>query len=158
MKPRQIVIAVLIPGFTVALVAALLAVKGPNLNAVPSLQQVSDRTISPYCAPLTLSECPSSKAADLRREIGEKLRAGWTNRRVDSWLVANYGAAVVGNSGDTVAELFPAMATLAGTVVVAAFLRRRGGTSEEVMSAEPPDANELEQIQSELAEFRLASE
>lgn len=158
MRLRQIFIAVLIPGISVALVAGWLALQVPDPNAVPSVQQVTDRTISPYCDPLTLSECPSSKAAELRQQIADRVHAGWTNRRIDGWLIANFGAWLVGNPGYSFAKLFPAVAILGGTIVVALFLRRRTGAAQAAPDGSVADSEELEQIRRELDEFRMASE
>lgn len=151
----------LIPGIVLAAAAGFLALRGPNAEAVPSLQEVSDRTISPYCAPLTLSECPSGKASELRAEIGQKIEAGWTNERIDDWLVANFGAWLVKNPGSSIAELFPAVAILTGSVLVAVFLSRRSSSQGRELGEGDPstsDLSDVEQMHRELAEFRTASE
>jgi cytochrome c-type biogenesis protein CcmH/NrfF len=152
---------VLIPGTVLSVAAGFLALREPDPRAVPSLQDVSDRTISPYCAPLTLSECPSGKASELRAEIDEKIRSGWTNARIDAWLVTNFGTWLVGNPGDSVAKLFPALTILVGAIVMAVFMGRRSGSQPGIEREDPPlepNSSEIDQIRRELAEFRSGSE
>lgn len=149
---------VLVPGIAVSLFAGLMALRGPDPDAVPSLQQVADRTISPYCAPLTIAECPSNKGAQLRQDIGARIDAGWTNRRIDAWLVANFGAWLVGTPGGKFTKLFPAGAILVGTILIAGFLVRRSERGRSQIIAPAADPEDLEQIQRELAVFRTASE
>jgi cytochrome c-type biogenesis protein CcmH/NrfF len=151
-------IAVLVPGMVFALAAGFLSFREPDPDSVPSIQQVSDRTISPYCAPLTLTECPSVKAGELRQEIGNRIQRGWTNRRIDAWLASNYGAWVVGGGGLAIADQVPALSILAGSILVALFVGRR--RAPELVEAPPPAADpaDLEQVRRELAEFGMASE
>lgn len=157
MKSR-LVTMVLLPAVALSTAAGLLALRDPDPDAVPSLQEVSDRTISPYCAPLTLSECPSIQAAELRQEIGDKVDAGWSNRRIDAWLVTNFGAWLVGNPGDAAAELFPAFAILVGGIAIAVFLSRRSAPDRHEPGPPPMESPELDQVRRELAEFRMGSE
>lgn len=151
----------LIPGIVLAAAAGALALREPDPKAVPTLQEVSDRTISPYCAPLTLSECPSTKAYELREVIGEKIRAGWNNERIDAWLSTNFGAWLVGGSAEVAAEIFPALAILSGALLVAAYLSRRYRAQPENSGNHAPSVSDLEdvdQIRRELAQFRMGSE
>lgn len=151
----------LIPGTMLSVAAGLLALREPDPRAVPSLQEVSDRTISPYCAPLTLSECPSGKASELRAAIGEKIRLGWTNERIDAWLVTNFGTWLVGNQADSAAKLVPALTILVGTMLVAGFVARRSGSQPGKDREGPllePNSAEVDQMRRELAEFRSGGE
>lgn len=78
-----------------AVVGVALASRGPDPDARPSPDDVYNRVMSPYCPGLTLSECPSSKAADLRERISSRLAAGATNAEIDSWLRREYGETIV---------------------------------------------------------------
>ncbi|MGH2721471.1 MAG: cytochrome c-type biogenesis protein [Actinomycetota bacterium] len=122
----------------VALVAAVaLAARGPDPGATPTPHAVEARVMSSWCPGLTLAECPSAQAGDLRREIAGKVAAGWTNERIDAWLVANYGEGILGRPRGMAAFLVPAAAILAGGVVVALVLRRRRPRGADPTPAEP---------------------
>jgi cytochrome c-type biogenesis protein CcmH len=124
----------------VAVVAAVaLAARGPDPGATPTAQAVEARVMSSWCPGLTLAECPSVQAGDLRREIAAKVAAGWTNERIDAWLVANYGESVLGRPRGVAAFLVPAVAFLAGGVAVALVLRtRRRGAGPGPADPGPP--------------------
>ena len=113
----------------IAVATGLSAARGPNPGAVPTAQQVDERTMSPFCVGLTLAACPSSEALQLRATIAGMVSARRTNRQIDSFLLANYPKTVIGAPRSPVAWLVPAAAVMAGLalVVVVAF-RRRGGT------------------------------
>ncbi|MGH7426426.1 MAG: cytochrome c-type biogenesis protein, partial [Candidatus Methylomirabilales bacterium] len=70
---------------------AVLPLRGPDPMAVPTVQQVFERTMSPFCPGLTVAECPSLQAGDMRERIAERVAGRWSNRRIDRWLVENYG-------------------------------------------------------------------
>lgn len=108
-----------------ALAGAILAgSRGPDPGAVPDTAEVGRRVMSPFCPGLTLEECPSSQAAALRERIDSRVRTGWTNRRIDEWLVANYGEGVLARPSGASAWAVPAAALAAGGLVVAALLAR----------------------------------
>ena len=74
----------------IAVATGLSAARGPNPNAVPTAQQVDERTMSPFCVGLTLAACPSSEALQLRATIARMVADGRTNQEIDSFLLANY--------------------------------------------------------------------
>ena len=145
-----------------AVVAAVaLAARGPDPGAVPTAQAVEARVMSSWCPGLTLAECPSAQAGDLRREIAAKVAAGWTNDRIDAWLVANYGESILGRPRGMAAFLVPAAAVLAGGMVVALVLRSRrpGGAGTGPAGAGPApqepeaDAAYRDRLDAELRRF-----
>lgn len=102
-----------------ALTAGLLiAARRPDPNAVPTTIQVAERTMSPFCPGLTLSECPSSQSVELRDRIAEKVDAGWTNSRIDDWLIASYGESVLARPRAPVAFAIPIALLMSGAVAV----------------------------------------
>ena len=126
-----------------AVATGLSAARGPNPDAVPTAQQVDERTMSPFCVGLTLAACPSSEALQLRATIAGMVAGGRTNRQIDSFLLANYPKTVIGAPRSPVAWLVPAAAVIAGlaVVVVVAFRRRGGpgtGQPAEVLPPIPP--------------------
>lgn len=147
---------IMLPGLVLAMGVGWLGLKGRDPDRVPTLEEVSSRAISPYCAPLTLAECPSAKAAELRGKIAELIEAGWNNDRIDRWLTSNFGASIDGNPNDALAALLPAIGIAAGSIYIAYFLSRRA-TSRAVATGEA-EPEELEKLVTELAEFRMASE
>jgi len=113
----------------IAVATGLSAARGPNPGAVPTAQQVDERTMSPFCVGLTLAACPSSEALQLRATIAGMVSARRTNRQIDSFLLANYPKTVIGAPRSPVAWLVPAAAVMAGlAVVVVVAFRRRGGS------------------------------
>ncbi len=98
----------------VILAAFLMVSAGPDPNAIPTADEVSKRTMSPYCEGLLLSDCPTSDSARLRSRISQKVSSGWTNSQIDSWLVANYGEQVLGKPSQIVSWLGPLAAIGAG--------------------------------------------
>ena len=127
---RRLLPLVAVAGLVVIAVATgLSAARGPNPNAVPSAQEVDNRTMSPFCVGLTLAACPSSEALRLRATIAGMVAGRRTNRQIDSFLLANYPKTVIGAPRSPVAWLVPAAAVMAGlAVVVVVAFRRRGGS------------------------------
>ena len=122
-----------------AVATGLSAARGPDPSAVPTAQQVDERTMSPFCVGLTLAACPSSEALQLRATIAGMVAGGRTNRQIDSFLLANYPKTVIGAPRSPVAWLVPAAAVMAGlaVVVVVAFRRRGGAGTDAGQPAEP---------------------
>lgn len=122
--------------------AAVISARGPDPNAIPTAEAVEGRVMSTWCPGLTLAECPSGQASTLRQKIAARVADGWTNRRIDAWLVANYGEGVLGRPRSAAAFLLPAAAVVGGGVVVALFLGRRprpapGSRSSSSSSSSP---------------------
>ncbi len=115
----------------VAAMTGLAAARGPNPNAVPTAQQVDDRTMSPFCVGLTLAACPSTEALQLRAAISDMVAQRRTNREIDAFLLASYPKTVIGAPRNPVAWLVPALAMLVGlAVVVTVAFRRWGGPDD----------------------------
>jgi cytochrome c-type biogenesis protein CcmH/NrfF len=111
----------------IAVATGLSAARGPNPDAVPTPQQVDERTMSPFCVGLTLAACPSSEALRLRTTIAGMVSGGKTNREIDAFLLASYPKTIIGAPRDLMAWAVPAAAVLAGVaVVVAVAFRKRG--------------------------------
>lgn len=164
--------------FTVTSAALFLAAslaltaRGPNPNAIPTTAEVSERIMSPFCPGLTLSECPSSQSAELRARIAQKIEDAWTNRRIDDWLVASYGEAVLARPRRAVAFVVPIGALLAATALVVLLIARWSGSerarTNEAGEPAPsidsenegasPTESEKERLASELALFAEGTE
>jgi cytochrome c-type biogenesis protein CcmH/NrfF len=122
-----------------AVATGLSAARGPNPDAVPTAQQVDERTMSPFCVGLTLAACPSSEALQLRATITGMVAAGRTNRQIDSFLLANYPKTVIGAPRSPVAWLVPAAAVTAGLAVVVVVAFRKWGGSGGPGTGQPAE-------------------
>ena len=99
--------------------------------------------MSPFCPGLSLAACQSSKAADLREEIRERLAAGETKTVIIDSIVERYGEAVLAtppNKGvGRLAWLAPIGMGLFGLFLVVILLRyfararaKRSGSAPEI--------------------------
>ena len=118
--------------------AAVIAARGPDPNAVPAAEAVENRVMSTWCPGLTLAECPSGQASVLRQKIAARVADGWTNRRIDAWLVDSYGEGVLGRPRSAAAFLVPAVAVAGGGLAVAFVVRRRPGGGPSSSSPSGP--------------------
>jgi cytochrome c-type biogenesis protein CcmH len=136
----------------VAAAMALGAGRGPDPEAVPTPREVQDRVMSPYCPGLTLTECPSTQAVELRERVREKVEAGWTNREIDGWLVSTYGESVLGRPRGAASWLAPALAVALGAALLALGLARRARRAPEPEPS-PPAPEERERLLADLRAF-----
>lgn len=140
-----------------AVIVALAAARGPDPNGVPSADEVNSRVMSPFCVGLSLEECPSQKAAALRGDLSAKVAAGWTNRRIDAWLVSNYGQEVLGRPPRVTLWL-----VLTVAAAIAAVGLTRSWTRKPATAADPrdrgrdPSPEMVSRIQREIAEMRVS--
>jgi cytochrome c-type biogenesis protein CcmH/NrfF len=83
--------------------AFLVAVLICLFSALPSLAhahpegdaiELSEQIMSPYCPGVTLHECPSSEAIEMRERIEGWLAAGWSEEAVMSELERQFGPSI----------------------------------------------------------------
>lgn len=134
-----------------AAVAAVLAASGPDPDAVPSADEVAERVSSPYCPGLLLIDCPTPEGAALRADIASQVAAGSTNRKIDAWLVENFGEAILGRPRGALAWGVPFVVLVAGALFI--FLSWRKPVEEATLgpsdSARTRIKDELEQLSAE---------
>lgn len=94
--------------------------------------------MSPFCPGLTLEECPSQQASELRGQIERRISARQTNRQIDGWLVREYGESVLGRPSGSLAWTVPAGFAAAGFALVLFALTRPAGRGRP--SGGPPPA------------------
>lgn len=113
-----------------AVAAALVLVLAPAARAAPedTANKISENIMSPFCPGVTLHDCPSQQADDLRERIRRWAAAGASEDRIMERLVAEYGEEVraipPGDGGGFTAWLVPTLVALGGAAFAATLARR----------------------------------
>lgn len=110
-------------------VAAVLLLAGPAAAGPQDVANEVARTImSPFCPGLTLHDCPSQAALDLRARIAEWAEDGMSKQAILDRLEAEYGpgihAAPATEGAGLVAWILPAIAVVAGAAAAWVLVRR----------------------------------
>jgi cytochrome c-type biogenesis protein CcmH/NrfF len=120
--------------------------------------RVSQEIMSPFCDGVTLHDCPSQQADELRLEIASWARAGMTEAQILARLEERYGSVISGSPSNPLAWLIPFTVAAAGIVVVIVLAVRWGrgaggldGPRPGVPGVGPQDAARVE---AELAAYR----
>lgn len=97
-------------------------------------QRMIGELMSPYCHGLTLADCPTQGAADLRAQIESWLKAGQSEDWILDELEMQYGPSILGaprmRGIGLLAWLVPPLFLVFGTAVVVLFLRRQAPACE----------------------------
>jgi cytochrome c-type biogenesis protein CcmH len=143
--------------------AALVAPAAAGANQAPraSLPDVEDEVMCPVCG--TLLQLSESPQADRERVFIRKLIAeGRSKQQIKDALVAEYGDAVLatpkGSGFDLTAYLVPILAFLAAAVALVVGVRRwrrSGAAAEPAPEAKPPQGEDAERLDSDLARYDL---
>lgn len=154
-RSRRSALARALLGGVLLVALATPAVASPESEAL----DISKRIMSPFCPGVTLHECPSAAASDLRDRIAGWVDAGWSDDRIEDELVAEYGEAIlpVEPAGDGLAAWLLPLGGLAigatGVVLAARRWRRRPDVEGRDISAV-----ERARVESELLAFRNEAE
>jgi len=111
--------------------------------------------MSPFCPGLTLADCPSPNAFELRKDIQACLERGESRESIVDALVAQYGTELLSDPSDTpigrVVWGVPFLLAVLAAGVLAILVRRmtRGQQAETAAGAEP--AAVRERLDEELA-------
>lgn len=152
-RPRSPV-PVLLRTISLALVAGVLSLApaasfaqgqaAVDKGAAQAEAQVLFREVmSPFCPGLTLADCPSPNAFDLRKDIQARLERGESRESIVDALVAQYGTELLSDPSDTpigrVVWGVPFLLAVLAAGVLAIFVRRmtRGRQADTVATAEP---------------------
>lgn len=117
--------------------------------------EISREVMSPFCKGVTLHDCPSQAAADLRRQIEQWAADGWSKPRIMDELEERYGPsihAVPQDSAGTPAWLLPGIALALGLVGLAWLAPRWAKRS--TTDGPPIDPIERARVEQELAALR----
>jgi cytochrome c-type biogenesis protein CcmH/NrfF len=120
--------------------------------------RVSQRIMSPFCPGVTLHDCPSREADELRRRIEEWAAAGASESEIVDRLHDKYGdvirATPPAEGSGLLAWILPVLAVLSAVAVAITVSRRlsqRGASREPML---PPTPQERRRLALELRAFR----
>ena len=120
---------------------------------------VSQKIMSPFCPGLTLHDCPSDAAADLREEIAGWAGDGMTEKQIIDRLEDEFGPGILATppaeGSGLIAWLLP-IAGLGAASVIGILLARRWTRKAPPEGPEPPDAasGDRMRLEAELREIR----
>jgi cytochrome c-type biogenesis protein CcmH len=144
----------MIPRFAAVVVAAL-ALAGPAAAAScahprTSLSYLEGQVMCPVCH-TTLDQSDSAAARQIEVFISKRIAQCWTAQRIESALVANYGAGILAapprKGFDLLAWWLPIVGVLGGALVLAAGVWRwsRGREPDEPGGPEGPAGSGLDE-------------
>ena len=113
--------------------------------------------MSPFCPGLTLADCPSPNAFELRNEIRRRLEAGEPWQSIESELVEKYGVQILSDpTGTPIGNVIwgvPFTAATLAAVGLAWFVRRatRVAQAEGRAFAGAPDPATIRRLDEELS-------
>jgi cytochrome c-type biogenesis protein CcmH len=149
-----------------AIAAALVLIVGSSSANAAQPQDVAndiaDEVMSPFCPGVTLLECPSAQAYQLRERILAWVKKGWSSERVMDGLEQQFGpgirAAPPRSGSGLVAWIVPALAVAAGLCAML-LVRRRATTHRppDEVSGEPVSPEERLRLAAELDAVRKQS-
>ncbi|MFN2588524.1 MAG: cytochrome c-type biogenesis protein CcmH [Actinomycetota bacterium] len=149
-----------------ALVLVLVALVGGTPAAAAASPEVvanavAQEVMSPYCPGVTLHDCPSAAAQEMRAEIGVWAEGGMSKEQILDRLEADFGPSIravpPAEGSGLLAWLLPAVAVVAGATVATVLARRwarRPAAAPAPADAVPPEAAarlsaELDRLRSE---------
>jgi cytochrome c-type biogenesis protein CcmH len=148
-------VASILAGVLLALVP-IGALAGPDDVAV----SVSQKIMSPFCPGLTLHDCPSDAAAELREDIAGWARDGMSEDEIIERLEDEFGPGVLATppkeGSGLIAWLLP-IAGLLGAAVIGILLARRwtrATAREGTIDASAMNAGDRVRLEAELREIR----
>ncbi len=126
---------------------ALLGVPTPLAAEDPDgwSYRLAHEIMSPWCPGLSLSDCPSTPAAELRVWIIEQERHGRTRSETEALLLESYGDTLrqtpEPQGAGLLAYAIPALALLLGGVAVAILFHRAGRSAQALpVPSDPQDS------------------
>ncbi len=128
---------------------AVLAVAPAAAVAAPQdvANDIAGRITSPFCPGVTLHDCPSQAAADLRNRISAWAEAGWGRTRIMARLESEYGQeirAVPPASGTgLIAWALPVVVLATGAGVAFVLLRHWSARTPQTRLGDGPERNSL---------------
>jgi len=110
------------------LVLVVLATPAAAQSPEDLANDISHKVMSPFCPGVTLHDCPSQSALDMRDRIEGYAREGMSEAAIMERLENEYGAAIraepSSEGAGIVAWILPALAALAGGALALMLVRR----------------------------------
>ena len=160
MRPRLTHLGVTALAGLLLLLIAPAALAGPDEVAT----SVSQKVMSPYCPGLTLHDCPSDAAAELREDIAGWAREGMTQDEIIDRLEAEFGAGILATPPAEGSGLMAWVLPIAGLliavgvgVVLARRWAARASTDTDVTQALATDPRDRTRLEAELRDLREQS-
>jgi cytochrome c-type biogenesis protein CcmH/NrfF len=129
----------------------------PEAHAI----EFSGQIMSPFCPGVTLHECPSSEAIELRNRIETWFAGGWSEQRVMSELERQYGSAIRAQPPTTGAGLgawiVPILVVVGGLLLIGFVLRAWLNSSESLADEPRLSREESVRLHAELDALRRQS-
>lgn len=102
--------------------ALVLAIAAPSLAAAPEdvANDISNNIMSPFCPGVTLHDCPSDTALELRREIETWAESGMSRAEIMTELETQYGPEIRAVPQASGSGLFAWLLPLAGVLAATA--------------------------------------
>lgn len=139
----------------VALGLLLLLIVSPAQAQDPEdvATRVSQEIMSPFCDGVTLHDCTSQPADELRGRITTMARSGMTEEQIIAVLEEEYGTQILASPDNPLSWLVPAGSVLAGIALIAA-LAGRWARRPPTDAATSISESDRARVESELAAHR----
>ncbi|MDP9226290.1 MAG: cytochrome c-type biogenesis protein CcmH [Actinomycetota bacterium] len=119
---------------------------------------ISEQVMSPFCPGVTLHDCPSDNALQLRHQIAVWAGRGWTRQRIMGKLLAEYGpdirAVPADHGASLLVWLLPGAGVLAGAATAGVLARRWSRHSPTRGPTPQLSPNDRRRLEEELAVVR----
>jgi cytochrome c-type biogenesis protein CcmH len=144
------------------LVCVVLAAPAVAQSPEDLANDISRKVMSPFCPGVTLHDCPSQSALDMRDRIEGYARSGMSEAAIMERLEAEYGEAIraepSSEGAGIVAWILPGIAALAGGALAVTLVRRWTARRPRPIAEEPPlvasSAAERQRLDAELGRLR----
>lgn len=144
--------------FLVTLAAAPAVAQSPEDLA----NEISGKVMSPFCPGVTLHDCPSQQALDLRDTIEDYARDGMTEDEIMDRLVADFGPSIraepSSEGAGVLAWILPSIAVLIGGALawtlVRRWIARRDAGTEALQPVVKLSDDERSRLDTELRQLR----
>ena len=136
----------------------------PAAAAAPEdvANRLSNEIMSPFCPGVTLHDCPSKEADDLRAQIRDWSAAGWSEDQIITELTQEYGPGISATPPDDGGALgawaLPALVAAGGLLFAGALARRWTKARDEDREREELEARRRERELGPEQRERLAAE
>ena len=158
--------AIVVAFVTSVLLALPARAQAQARSAEDLANDISNKVMSPYCPGVTLHDCPSQKALDLRDDIESYARDGMTEAEIMNRLEADFGPAIraepSSDGAGILAWILPSIALLIGVGLAWTLVRRWLGRTPRTEAAESQpmitvSGDERKRLDAELRELRRES-